>query len=86
MRYRTFPQKKASNNSIIFPIKKSTLCNNKEFFYTKNSENKISKEEYRDALNYIENMDTVYFSMDTNEKRLYNQNLTIVKEYYSQIK
>ncbi|MCR5506927.1 MAG: hypothetical protein K6F04_03720 [bacterium] len=86
MIYNSLPQKKTSNASKNFSVRNSTLCNSKEFFYTSNNKKEISEEEYKDALNYIENMDTVYFSMNKIEKRMYKKNLDIIKEYHSQIK
>ncbi|MBP3615550.1 MAG: hypothetical protein J6J27_01430 [Alphaproteobacteria bacterium] len=92
----TLPQKKSSDFPFILPIKNSTLCNNKEFFYTPTKHIKseleiiqtktISEEEYENAVTCIINMDTVYFSLTKTEKNIYNQNIKIIKDFLTQTK
>lgn len=94
----TLPQKKSSDFPLILPIKNSTLCNNKEFFYTPTKHQTIkseleiiqtktiSEEEYENAVTCIINMDTVYFSLTKTEKNIYNQNIKIIKDFLTQTK
>ena len=72
---QTFPK--------VLPTKNSTLCSNKEFFYTKNKPDTISEKEYKDAINCVINMDSVYFSLNNTEQSIYNKSLKIIQDYLS---
>ena len=93
MRTNTKIQIKTPNTtSIFFSTKKSALCENKEFFYSKEKrklkikrQKNITETEYKEALIKLEIMET-YFKMTEEEKKAYNQNIEIVKGYLSQTK
>ncbi len=76
-----------TNSTMVFPIKNSTLCNSKEFFYEKTKpQTNITEEEYKEALTKTENIETIYFEMSNTERLIYNNNIRIIKQYLSQTK
>ena len=88
MRLNNTPVNTQKNPSVILTVKNSALCKNKELFYSQKEINSrmITEKEYEEALTKIVNMDSIYFQMSQNEKRIYNINIKIIKNYLSQTK